>query len=151
MAQARGAAALNLAFVGISNGLFDAFDAPATITEAAVRANVDPGYLKRWCDVAVMNRALHHVWHDVAAVFASIRKLPKPGGAAIIWEPAWPSSREALRTPNLRGMAFQNLSEHVQGNHFLRPAEIDAAFGRVGMEAKTHLFADGAEAVIVAR
>ncbi|NOU29639.1 MAG: hypothetical protein HOO96_17175 [Polyangiaceae bacterium] len=47
-------------------------------------------------------------------------------------------------------MALQNLSEHVQGNHFLRPAEIEAAFAGVGMKAHTLRFSAGLEAVVVA-
>lgn len=101
-------------------------------------------------DVLVMNRALHHVWHDGDRVFALLRDALRPGGAAVIWEPAWPDSLDALRAPRLRPMAFQNLSEHIQGNHFLRPEEIEAAFARAGMRAETHRFADGAEAVVVA-
>jgi SAM-dependent methyltransferase len=102
-------------------------------------------------DAVVMNRALHHVWNDAPRVFATIRDVLVPGGAAIIWEPAWPATREALRHPRLRPMAFQNLSEHVQGNHFLSPDAIVAAFAAVGMTAETFLFAEGAEAVVVAR
>ena len=48
-------------------------------------------------------------------------------------------------------MAFQNLSEHVQGNHFLRPVEIETAFREVGMVPETFLFAEGAEAVVVGK
>ncbi len=100
-------------------------------------------------DVFVMNRALHHVWHDEATVFRLLHDSLRPSGSAVIWEPAWPDTLEALRAPRLRPMAFQNLSEHVQGNHFLRPEEIEAAFGRVGMQARTHRFGDGAEALVV--
>ena len=69
----------------------------------------------------------------------------------MIWEPAWPSELAALRDPRRRGMAVQNLSEHVQGNHFLRPDEIEAAFRAVGMSATALLFVEGAEAVVVGR
>ncbi len=48
-------------------------------------------------------------------------------------------------------MAFQNLGEHVQGNNFLRPEEIEAEFHRVGMKANVYLFVNGNEAVIVGR
>jgi SAM-dependent methyltransferase len=103
-------------------------------------------------DLIAMSRALHHVWErDPDALFAWMRASLKPGGYAVIWEPAWPDRRESLREPARRAMAFQNLSEHVQGNHFLRPQEIVVAFERVGMGADVHLFADGTEAVVVAR
>ena len=46
-------------------------------------------------------------------------------------------------------MAFQNLSEHVQGNHFLRPQEIEAEFHKVGMQAQVYTFMNGNEAVVV--
>jgi hypothetical protein len=46
-------------------------------------------------------------------------------------------------------MAFQNLNEHVQGNHFLRPDEIEEALRAVGMRAETRLFAEGTEAVVI--
>ena len=102
-------------------------------------------------DVIAMNRALHHVWHDEPRVFRLIHDALRPGGAAVIWEPAWPDELGALRSPRFRPMAFQNVSEHVQGNHFLRPDEIEAAFARVGMRAETFRFAEGSEAVVVGR
>jgi SAM-dependent methyltransferase len=100
-------------------------------------------------DLIAMNRALHHVWDQKENVFRILRRHLKPGGVAIIWEPHWPAERRALREPGRRAMAFQNLAEHVQGNHFLRPDEIEAEFRRVGMESTTYLFADGREAVVV--
>ena len=102
-------------------------------------------------DLIAMNRALHHVWDRRDVVFPRLRDALSPGGVAVIWEPAWPAEREALREPPRRGMAFQNLSEHVQGNHFLRPEEITAAFEGVGMTATIYLFAVGNEAVVVGR
>ncbi|MFZ5440591.1 MAG: class I SAM-dependent methyltransferase [Myxococcota bacterium] len=101
-------------------------------------------------DVVVMNRALHHVWHDQQRVFALLRDAVRPEGSVVIWEPAWPSDVSALREPRRRMTAFQNLSEHVQGNHFLRPEEISSAFHAVGFTTETLLFAEGNEAVIVA-
>ena len=41
--------------------------------------------------------------------------------------PAWPCERKALRDGPHRPLALQNLAEHVQGNHFLRPDEIVTA------------------------
>lgn len=96
-----------------------------------------------------MNRALHHVWDQRQKVFGIVRDALAPGGAAVIWEPRWPDDLAALRDPRRRGMAFQNLSEHVQGNHFLRPAEIEAAMRDAGLSPRTFLFGEGAEAVIV--
>lgn len=101
-------------------------------------------------DLIAMNRALHHVWEaGRREVFEILRDHLRPGGSAVIWEPAWPDARAALRSPPYRMMAMQNLSEHVQGNHFLRPAEIEEAFAEVGMTATTYFFRDGSEAVIV--
>lgn len=102
-------------------------------------------------DAVAMNRALHHVWDERDKVFRILADVLKPGGAAVIWEPNWPASREALRAPSRRGMAFQNLSEHVQGNHFLRPEEIQAAFRAVGMDSEVRLFAQDNEAVVIGR
>jgi len=99
-----------------------------------------------------MNRTLHHVWEaGRAEVFAILRDHLRPGGAAVIWEPAWPAQRSSLKSPLYRMMAAQNLSEYVQGNHFLRPAEIEAAFTEVGMEPATYLFRDGSEAIVIGR
>lgn len=101
-------------------------------------------------DLIAMNRALHHVWEERREdVFRFFRDALKPGGSAVIWEPAWPDDRAALREPRRRAMAVQNLNEHLQGNHFLRPSEIEAAFREVGMAARTLLFADGTEAVVI--
>ncbi|MBI2388148.1 MAG: methyltransferase domain-containing protein [Deltaproteobacteria bacterium] len=99
--------------------------------------------------LVAMNRALHHVWDRREKVFSTLRDAVVPGGAVVIWEPSWPEDRASLRDPRRRGMAFQNLSEHVQGNHFLRPAEIEEAMRSVGLTPRTHLFAEGAEAVVV--
>ena len=108
--------------------------------------------LEQPVDLIAMNRALHHVWeNDPDALFAWLRDNLKPGGYAVVWEPAWPAKREALRDMPRRGMAFQNLTEHVQGNHFLRPDEIVQAFQRIDMPAKAHLFSQATEAVIVAQ
>lgn len=100
-------------------------------------------------DLIAMNRALHHVWDRRDEVFAQLFAALRPGGAAVIWEPRWPDERAQLRDGRRRGMAFQNLSEHVQGNHFLRPDEIEAAMRGAGLTPRTWLFADGTEAVIV--
>jgi len=101
-------------------------------------------------DVIAMNRSLHHVWDRKDSVLVTLRNALKPGGHAIIWEPAWPAELAALREPRRRAMAVQNLSEHVQGNHFLMPSEIERAFHNVGMQTQTFLFADGTESVVIA-
>lgn len=102
-------------------------------------------------DVIAMNRALHHVWADKENVFRILKEHLAPGGAAVIWEPAWPEDRSALRDPPMRPMAFQNLAEHVQGNHFLRPDEIERALRDVGLEPEVRLFAEGREAVVIGK
>ncbi len=99
-------------------------------------------------DLIAMNRALHHVWDEKENVMRILAEHLAPGGWAVIWEPAWPRERAALRAPGSRPMAFQNLSEHVQGNHFLHPEEIAAELARVGLEPAIHLFAEGREAVV---
>lgn len=103
-------------------------------------------------ELIVMNRALHHVWEaGQREVFEILASHLQPGGSAAIWEPAWPELRAQLRHPSFQRMAMQNLSEHVQGNHYLHPHEIERAFAEVGMTATTHLFRDGSEAVVVGR
>ncbi|KPV40314.1 methyltransferase type 11 [Thiohalorhabdus denitrificans] len=102
-------------------------------------------------DLIAMNRALHHVWDEKDRVFAFLRDHLKPGGAAVIWEPNWPGDRPALADPKRRGMAFQNLMEHVQGNRFLQAEEIAAEFEKVGMAPDIHLYGEGNEAVVVGR
>ena len=99
-------------------------------------------------DLIAMNRALHHVWERKDEVFAILRDHLRPGGSAVIWEPCWPRERSALREPGRAAVAFQNLSEHVQGNHFLHPEEIAEQFEAVGLRPEIHLFADGREAVV---
>lgn len=102
-------------------------------------------------DLIAMNRALHHVWDRGENVMRILAQHLVPGGAAVIWEPRWPDERAKLRQPRTRGMAFQNLSEHVQGNHFLRPEEIAAAMRAVGLVPEVYSFAEDNEAVIVGR
>lgn len=98
-----------------------------------------------------MNRALHHVWDEKDNVLRILREHLAPGGWAVIWEPAWPRERAALAAPPMRPLAFQNLAEHVQGNHFLRPDEIAEALAQAGLEPNVHLFAEGREAVVTGR
>ncbi len=104
-------------------------------------------------DLIAMNRALHHVWEGgITRFLARLRGQLKPGGAVVFWEPNWPGTRAMLRQPGWARIAFQNLTEHVQGNHLLGAEEITAAVRAAGFrDAETHLFADGREAVIVAR
>ncbi len=102
-------------------------------------------------ELFAMNRALHHVWDDRRRVFRIFKEHLKDGGSAVIWEPNWPKNRSDLRDPIKRGMAFQNLAEHIMGNHFLRSEEIEAEFHRVGMETYTYFFANGNEAVVVGK
>jgi SAM-dependent methyltransferase len=104
-------------------------------------------------DLIAMNRALHHVWEaGIEQFLERLRGNLKPGGAAVIWEPNWPRDRARLRQPGFRRRAFQNRTEHVQGNHLLGAAEIADAFARTGFVAPAvHLFSEGQEAVIVAR
>jgi trans-aconitate methyltransferase len=103
-------------------------------------------------DLIAMNRALHHVWEGgVAPFIRRLRDSLRPGGAVAIWEPDWPSDRLILRKPALRGLALQNLNEHVQGNHLLHADEISEAFAAEGLAAEIYRFADDTEAIIVAR
>ena len=103
-------------------------------------------------DIIAMNRALHHMWEVGGDAF--IRRLAgqlRPGGAAVIWEPDFPTDRTVLRQQARRSLAFQNLTEHVQGNHLLRAEEVAAAFAAAGLTPEVFHFADGQEAIIVAR
>ncbi|MCB9523462.1 MAG: methyltransferase domain-containing protein [Myxococcales bacterium] len=106
-------------------------------------------------DLIAMNRALHHVWgEDVdrrRAVFRILADHLAPGGAAVIWEPVWPKDRAVLRQPPQRGLAFQNLAEHLQGNRFLHPDEIAAELAIAGLEPEVFTFLEGREAVVVGR
>lgn len=106
-------------------------------------------HLDEAADLIAMNRALHHVWDEKETVFRILHDQLKPGGAVVIWEPAWPDDVHTLRDPALRGMAFQNLTEYVQGNHFLKPEEIAAQFAVAGMGSEIYRF--GNDAVIVGR
>ncbi len=116
------------------------------------RADIHDLVLDEPADLIAMNRALHHVWEQGAdALFGWLRASLKPGGFVVIWEPAWPDDRATLRDPGRQAMAFQNLSEHVQGNHFLRPQEIQDAFTTAGMTSSVYRFAQGNEAVVVAQ
>ena len=53
MAAAQGAATLNLAFIGVTNGLFDTLaEGPLSAAALATRAGLDAGYVRRWCEAA---------------------------------------------------------------------------------------------------
>lgn len=100
-------------------------------------------------DLIAMNRALHHVWEKRGAIFEKLRAALQPQGAVVIWEPAWPVDHRHLREPALRGMAYQNLTEHVQGNHFLHPEEIASALQEAGM--RPEIFPFGSDVIVVGR
>jgi SAM-dependent methyltransferase len=103
-------------------------------------------------DLIAMSRALHHVWEaGPRELLDSLRNNLKPDGAVVIWEPNWPAERGALRAPGAQRLAFQNLTEHVQGNHLLRTDEIGSALREAGLVPQTYLFSDGMDAVVVAR
>lgn len=103
-------------------------------------------------DLIAMNRALHHVWEAGPRDFLiSLSDNLKSSGTVVIWEPNWPATRAALRAPAGQRLAFQNLTEHVQGNHLLRADEVAEELRAAGLEPQTHLFAEGLEAVVVAR
>ena len=136
----------------------------ATAQEAAAREGLADrlafreGDLHRFAvdepvDLVAMNRALHHVWAEgPSRVMSGLAGHLAPGGLLVVWEPRWPDDPAGLASdPRLRGMAYQNLSEHVQGNHFLRPTEVEAAMRQAGLEPTTHLFAEGTEMVVVGR
>ncbi len=75
-------------------------------------------------DVVVMNRTLHHVWSQRADLASTLDRTMGPDGQLVIWEPAWPQQREALRTPRRRGLGMRNLMEHAMGNSLLSPARV---------------------------
>ncbi|MCY0871867.1 MAG: class I SAM-dependent methyltransferase [Acidithiobacillus caldus] len=100
-------------------------------------------------DLIAMNRALHHVWEARGSLLERLHGELRPGGALVIWEPAWPEDTAVLREPAYRTMAFQNLSEHIQGNHFLHPEEIAEALTADGFAASIHRV--GSDAVVVGR
>lgn len=132
--------------------------AAATAEGLADRLDFQEGDLHHYTvdqpvELVVMNRALHHVWGEgPETVMGALRDHLAPGGLAVIWEPRWPDDPSTLGShPRLRGMAFQNLAEHVQGNHFLRPDQIEDAFAAVGMTAESFFFAEGTEMVVVGR
>ncbi|MGA7802293.1 MAG: class I SAM-dependent methyltransferase [Gammaproteobacteria bacterium] len=102
-------------------------------------------------DLIAMNRALHHVWDRKESVFGTLKAHLKPGGFAVIWEPDWPAERIHLRDPMRRAMAFQNLGEHVQGNHFLCAEDIAEQFRQVGMEPAVYPVAEGRDVIVVGR
>lgn len=54
LASMEGVGRLNLAFIGVTNGLFEAMAAlgQATAEELARQAERDVGYVVRWCDAA---------------------------------------------------------------------------------------------------
>ena len=100
----------------------------------------------------VANSEDFHVFHwtpvlalVVAAGLAAWAELRNSVGPSLA---AWPP-RSELRSPQGRALAWQNLAEHVQGNRFLRPTEIEATMAAAGLEPETLLFADGYEAVVI--
>jgi len=107
--------------------------------------------VKKPADLITMNRVLHHVWEDRHKVFKILKERLKTSGSVVIWEPNWPRNRSELRSPAKRGMAFQNLAEHIMGNRFLYPEEIEAEFHNAGMETDTHFFANGNDVVVIGR
>jgi trans-aconitate methyltransferase len=99
-------------------------------------------------NLIAMNRSLHHVWDQKKKIFAVLRDHLCPGGSVVIWEPDWPLKHEDLQMANRRALAFQNLSEHVLGNHFLHADEIVAELKSVGLKPEVFSVADGRDVVV---
>lgn len=97
-----------------------------------------------------LNRALHHVWDRRDELLDVIFATLAPGGAVAIWEPAWPADPRSLAAPGRRGLAWNNLAEHVQGNHLLRPEQIEGALQRAGFSTETTAL-PGGDVVVVGR
>lgn len=99
--------------------------------------------------IIAMNRAMHHVWDRRDDVLRAIFQRLTPGGAAVLWEPAWPAEVRSLRQQGRPGLAWNNLIEHAQGNHLLRPDELVAAAEAAGLQPT--VFPVGADVLVVAR
>ncbi len=99
-------------------------------------------------NIIAMNRSLHHVWDQKKKIFAILRDHLCPGGSVVIWEPDWPLEYRDLRMPDRRALAFQNLSEHVLGNHFLHADEIVAELNAVGLKPEVFSIAGGRDVVV---
>lgn len=102
-------------------------------------------------DLIAMNRALHHVWDEIDSVARILYSHLRTDGVLVVWEPNWPRQRATLREAGYRTMAFQNLNEHLQGNHYLGADEIAERLDAAGFTTRIHLFAYGREAVITAK
>ncbi len=99
-------------------------------------------------EAVVLNRTLHHVWDRVDEVFETIDASLVDDGTLMLWEPAWPDSREALRDPERKGLGMRNLAEHAMGNRLLTPDEIAEACREHGYEPDVRRL-DAIETLIV--
>lgn len=104
----------------------------------------------RGFDVVVLNRTLHHVWERRDDLFAMLEGVRADGSRLIIWEPAWPEMRDALRDPERRMLGMRNLAEHAMGNRLLVPDDIRGALESHGFEVDVHRL-DAVETIFVAR
>lgn len=104
----------------------------------------------RGFDVVILNRTLHHVWERRENLFAMLEGVRADGSRMVVWEPAWPETREALRDPERRMLGMRNLAEHAMGNRLLVPDDIRGALESRGFEVDVHRL-DAVETLFVAR
>lgn len=97
-----------------------------------------------------LNRALHHVWDRQEAVLSAVVGALAPTGIVAIWEPAWPEDPRSLARPGRRGLTWNNLLEHVQGNHLLHPDQIAAALTGAGLRPEITML-PGGDVVVIGR
>lgn len=89
-------------------------------------------------DLILLHRALHHLWGERASLLLKLRSILRPGGCITIWEPAWPEDRQTLRESGFRELAFQNITEQLQGARFLSEAEILGWLSKGGVTITAH-------------
>lgn len=102
-------------------------------------------------DLITMNRSVHHVWDRRERLLQSVTARLSAGGTFAVWDPNFPETDEALRTPQKRTMVLHSLSEAMQGNRLMPAREIAEWMRQGGFDVDVHLLNGGNEGVVVGR
>jgi SAM-dependent methyltransferase len=103
-------------------------------------------------DLVLASRVVHHFGSSLDEKLLSFYRCLSNGGALYVWEFAWPEEDEVNdELISVDNLSFLNLIEHIQGNHFLRKSEIEAALHRAGFQTSRYDLAAGHEVLFEAR
>jgi len=101
-------------------------------------------------DAIGLNRTLHHLWGRRSELMETIDAALDDDGYLVVWEPAYPADRRALRDPGKQMLGMRNLAEHGMQNRLLEPREVRETLAEIDLTVDVHQI-DEVETLFVGR